>query len=74
MARLYQSGGATAISGSHTFQDLGWVMFPDVKTDGRCASRPAAWTPLYLREMPVRCAEKAGFPQHGYVPELAEVA
>ena len=30
--------------------------------------------PLYLREMPVQCAVDAGFPQHGYTPELAEVA
>jgi hypothetical protein len=55
-------------------QDLGWVMFP-VRENGWEMRQPArGLDPLYLQEMPLRCAEDAGFPQNGYVPELAEVA
>src|ERR1039458_7664467 len=49
-------------------------MFP-VRENGWEMRQPArGLDPLYLREMPVQCAKDAGFPQHGYVPELAEVA
>jgi hypothetical protein len=49
-------------------------MFP-VRENGWEQRQPArGLDPLYLREMPLECALDAGFPQHDYTPELAEVA
>jgi hypothetical protein len=49
-------------------------MFP-IRENGWEQRQPArGLDPLYLREMPLECAVDAGFPQHGYEPELAEVA
>jgi hypothetical protein len=50
-------------------------MFP-ARENGWEQRQPArGLDPLHLRQMPVRCAMDAGFPQHGYAPELdAELA
>jgi hypothetical protein len=73
MNKLYQS----AVHRNYWIayvQGLGWVMFPDGE-NGWDKRQPArGLDPLYLREMPVQRALDAGFPQHGYTSELAEVA
>ena len=74
MSKLYQS----AVHRNQWIANvpgLGWVMFP-IRENGWEQRQPArGLDPLHLRQMPVRCAMDAGFPQHGYEPELdAELA
>jgi hypothetical protein len=73
MTKLYQS----AVHRNYWIayvHGLGWTMFP-ARENGWELRQPArGLDPLHLREMPARCAVDAGFPLHGYEPELAEVA
>ncbi len=71
MSRLYRS----AVHHDQwiaNVQGLGWVMFP-VRENGWEQRKPArGLDPLYLQEMPVRCAAEASFPLNGYRPEPVE--
>jgi hypothetical protein len=73
MSKLYQS----AVHRNYWIayvQGMGWVMFP-ARENGWEQRQPArGLDPLYLRQMPVKCAEEAGFPQAAYTERLAEVA
>jgi hypothetical protein len=77
MIKLYQSAAHPKHWIAYV-QSLGWLMFP-ARENGWEQRQPArGLDPLHLRQMPVRCAQDAGLPQHGYTPalheELAEVA
>jgi hypothetical protein len=52
---------------------LGWFMFP-ARENGWEDRQPArGLDPLYLREVPARLGEDAGFPRYGHVLELERV-
>lgn len=73
MSKLYQS----AVHSNYWIayvQNLGWVMFPNGENGWEKRQPARGLDPLYLREMPLKSAVSAGFPEHGYEPELAEVA
>lgn len=73
MAKLYKS----AIHGNHwiaSVPGLGWFMFP-ARENGWEERKPArGLDPLYLREVPARLGENAGFPPYRHEPELDRVA
>jgi len=73
VAKLYTS----AIHSNHWIANvagLGWFMFP-ARENGWEERRPArGLDPLYLREVPARLGENAGFPRYGHAPELDRVA
>ena len=53
---------------------LGWFMFP-ARENGWEERRPArGLDPLYLREVPARLGEDAGFPRYGHVSAMETVA
>jgi hypothetical protein len=73
VAKLYTS----AIHRDHwiaSVAGLGWFMFP-ARENGWEERRPArGLDPLYLREVPARLGENAGFPPYGQARELERVA
>lgn len=73
MARLYTS----AIHRNHwiaSVAGVGWFMFP-ARENGWEDRQPArGLDPLYLREVPAKLGENAGFPQYGRETVLERVA
>jgi hypothetical protein len=69
VAKLYKS----TVHSNHWIAcvpGLGWFMFP-ARENGWEERKPArGLDPLYLREVPAKLGENAGFSQYGNVPAL----
>ncbi|HUP02865.1 MAG TPA: hypothetical protein VMU19_02670 [Bryobacteraceae bacterium] len=73
MIKLYKSAVHRNQWIAHV-EGLGWVMFPVRENGWEMRQAARGLDPLYLREMPLRCAAEAGLPQDVCELELAEVA